>query len=110
MQGTCPSEEESEGSFGVVALAASAGGFDAFSTILSALPVGFPVPILLLQHISQERMTCLPELLSRQTRLSVAMARPGDRPAPGRVHVAPPGRHLLVRPDGTLALSDAPLV
>ncbi|HKV08992.1 MAG TPA: chemotaxis protein CheB [Thermoanaerobaculia bacterium] len=110
MQATRPSEEESEGSFGVVALAASAGGLEAFSAILSALPAGFPVPILLLQHMNLERPSVLPDLLSRITRLTVKAAQPGDRLAPGHVYAAPPGRHLLVRPDGALALSDAPMV
>jgi two-component system chemotaxis response regulator CheB len=47
----------------------------------------------------------LPQILGRITRLTVAEARSGERLVPGHVHVAPPGRHLRVRPDRTILLS-----
>jgi two-component system, chemotaxis family, protein-glutamate methylesterase/glutaminase len=90
----------------VVALAASMGGIAAFTQILSELPADFPAPVLLLQHLS-EGPCLLPDLLSRRTRLTVTAAREGQALTPGRIYVAPPGLHLLVRPDKTLTLSDA---
>jgi two-component system chemotaxis response regulator CheB len=93
--------------FEVAALAASAGGLAAFSEILSGLPADFPAPVLLLQHLSPQHPSLLPELLARVTRLAIVEARDREELLPGRVYVAPPGLHLLVRPDRTLALSDA---
>jgi len=92
--------------FEIVALAASAGGLAAFSEILSGLPADFPAPVLVLQHLPARHASCLPNLLARVTRLTVLPARDGQELLLGRVYVAPPDRHLLVRPDRTIALSN----
>jgi two-component system chemotaxis response regulator CheB len=47
--------------------------------------------------------------LSRSGPLSAAHAKAGERVQPGRVYVAPPGRHLLV-PAGVVELSNGPRV
>jgi two-component system chemotaxis response regulator CheB len=46
-------------------------------------------------------------IFARSSVLPVAEARAGDVLMAGRVFVAPPGHHLLVGPEGVLALSDA---
>ena len=88
-----------------VALAASLGGLAAFRAVLGPLPADFPAPILLVQHLHPAYPSLLPEILAAHTALAVAPAREGDVLRPGHVYVAQPGRHLLVRPDRTLALS-----
>lgn len=93
--------------FEIVALAASFGGLVAFSAVLSALPADFPAPVLLLQHLPPQSPSLLPQLLARVTGLTVVQARARDELLPGWVYVAPPGRHLLVRPDRLLELSDS---
>ena len=90
----------------VVALAASAGGLAALSRILSALPAGFPAPILVLQHLDPRHPSWLAEILGKRTGLRVAQARAGEPLAAGTVLIAPPGHHLLVGADGVLALAD----
>jgi two-component system, chemotaxis family, protein-glutamate methylesterase/glutaminase len=95
------------GGYAIVALAASAGGIPALKILLGRLPAGFPVPVLLVQHLDPRRQTVLAEVLARGTKLSVKLAEHGERPRPGLVHVAPPGRHLTVAADGAVALSDA---
>jgi two-component system, chemotaxis family, protein-glutamate methylesterase/glutaminase len=94
--------------FNVVALAASMGGLKAISTILSALPADFPAAVLVVQHLSPNFPSQLPEILSQRTALLVKSAATGDVLRPGTVYVAVPARHLLVQPNGTLLLSDAP--
>jgi len=49
-------------------------------------------------------------ILARRTSLRVREAAEGDRLIRGTVFVAPPDRHLLVNPDGTLSLSQSELV
>lgn len=100
---TCPG-------FDVVALAASAGGFRAVGRVLAELPADFPAAVLFVQHLSPDHPSHLPDLLARQTRLSVKAAAAGDPVRPGTVFVAPPGRHLVMGPGGRLDLSDAPRV
>ncbi len=50
------------------------------------------------------------EILGRRTNLRVKQAQDGDYLAPATVYVAPPDRHLLVNPDGSLSLSQSELV
>ena len=50
------------------------------------------------------------DILSRSTPLTVKQAQEGDRVLPGITYIAPPNRHLLVNPDGTLSLSQSELV
>jgi two-component system chemotaxis response regulator CheB len=50
------------------------------------------------------------DILSRRTALLVKEARDGVHLKAGTVYIAPPNRHLLVNPDGTLSLSQSELV
>lgn len=94
--------------YNVVALAASAGGLKAIETVLTALPADFPAAILVVQHLCPTYHSHLAEILSKQTTLQVKPAASGDILRPGTVYVAVPDRHLVVQPDGTLSLCDAP--
>ena len=96
--------------FDVVALAASAGGLAALSAVLSALPADFPAALLVVQHLDPRHRSLMAEILSRRTTLRVKQAAEGDRLSPGNAYIAPPDRHLLVNPDGTLSLSQSELV
>jgi two-component system chemotaxis response regulator CheB len=96
--------------FDVVALAASAGGLTALSTVLSMLPTNFPAALVVVQHLDPRHRSLMAEILSRRTSLPVKQAAEGDCLKPGRVFIAPPNRHLLVNPNGTLSLSQSELV
>lgn len=91
--------------YDVVAMAASAGGLEALIRILSPLPSEFPAAILVLLHLDPNRHSLLASILSRRTQLSVCQATEGATLRAGSVYVAPPDRHLLVEPDGTLSLT-----
>ncbi len=91
--------------FEVVALAASAGGLQAVSAVLAALPAGFPAAIVLVQHLDPHHRSLMAEILGRRTPLTVRQAAPGDRIAAGTVLIAAPGHHLLVDGDGSLSLT-----
>ena len=89
----------------VVALAASAGGLNALTRVLAALPRDFPAAVVVLQHLAAGHASYLAEILRRRTPLRVKQAEEGDELCDGTVYVAPPARHLLVGPDGRLTLS-----
>jgi two-component system chemotaxis response regulator CheB len=92
----------------LVVLGASTGGPGALATILGELPKDFPLPILVVLHIARPFDTAFGEWLDAQSSLRVAYARDGDPiPGPGRVVLAPPERHLVLR-DGRLRLTDEP--
>ncbi len=96
--------------FDVVALAASAGGLTALTKVLSALPGEFPASIVVVQHLDPRHRSLLADILGRRTPLAVRQAEDGQELKPGVVSIAPPDRHLLVNPDGTLSLSQSELV
>jgi two-component system, chemotaxis family, protein-glutamate methylesterase/glutaminase len=88
----------------VVTLVASAGGLDAVSRVLSSLPADLDAAVLVLIHQQPDHESHLVGLLARQSALSVGAAEHGSPLTAGHVLVAPPGKHLLMRPDRTLAL------
>ncbi|WP_405873537.1 MULTISPECIES: chemotaxis protein CheB [unclassified Streptomyces] len=96
--------------FEVVAVASSAGGINGLITLLGALDADLPVPVLVVQHLDPRHRTVIAEVLGRRTPLTVKLAEDHERTRPGCVYIAPPDRHLLVRPGGLLALTDSELV
>lgn len=77
-----------------VLVGASAGGPSALEHVLAQIPVGFPVGIVVLQHMPAESNVHLATLLNRVCALDVAEAGPGEEIRPGRVLVAPAGKDV----------------
>jgi len=96
--------------FDVVAIAASAGGLRALTTLLSGLTEDFPASIVVVQHLDPRHRSLMADILSRHSALPVKQAEDGDCVRPSAVFIAPPDRHLLVNADGTLSLSRTELV
>lgn len=98
------------GRFDIVAIAASAGGLKALSTVLAALPAGFGAALVVVQHVDRRYPSRMSEILAKRTALEVREARGGDVIAPGAVYVAPPDHHLLVNKGRALTLTQTELV
>ena len=96
----------------LVAIAASTGGPAALHRILGELPRGYPLPILVVQHIAPGFVGALASWLDTNGRVRVQVAREGQALEPGHAYVAPDGRHLAVRAgaEGRIALPGAPPV
>jgi two-component system, chemotaxis family, protein-glutamate methylesterase/glutaminase len=69
--------------------------------ILSALPKEFPIPILLVQHISRGFEDGFARWLSRTTGQPVGLAHAGQRLGQG-IWLAPAGRHLILGSSGQI--------
>jgi two-component system chemotaxis response regulator CheB len=93
----------------IVVIGASLGGPRALATLLRGLPAHFPVPVAVVQHIADGFTEGLASWLASESRLDVHEAVDGEPLRPGRVLLAPTGRHLLVV-EGVARLSDAPAV
>jgi len=74
------------------------------------MPADFPAVMVVVQHLDPRHRSLMADILSRRTPLLVKQAEEGDRVQPAAVYIAPPNRHLLVNPDGTLSLSQSELV
>ena len=91
--------------FSAVVVGASAGGMRATRAMIESLPATFPVPILVVQHMGQQGGKHLVEALERGCQVRVQFAEDKEALEPGTVYVAPPGYHMLVERNRSLALS-----
>jgi two-component system chemotaxis response regulator CheB len=83
----------------LIAIGASTGGPGAIVDVLRGLSPRMQVPVLLVLHINEPFGSAFAEWLDAQTPRRVAFARDGEPIAAmaGRVALAPPGSHLIVR-------------
>lgn len=87
----------------VVGLGASAGGLDAFLRVLHRLPPDAGLAYVLVQHLSPEHESHLPELLGRAAAIPVVHAEDGMRVEADHAYVIPPNTTLTLT-DGHLRL------
>lgn len=85
------------GAFRVLGIAASTGGPNALEKLLNGLPADFPLPILLVQHITSSFLEGFAAWLDDVCPFAAAVARDGEVLVAGKVYVAPAERHLTVR-------------
>jgi two-component system chemotaxis response regulator CheB len=93
----------------LIAIGASTGGPAAIVEVLRALPPQFDLPVLLVLHINEPFGSAFADWLDAQTPRRVSYAREGEpvAAAAGRVVMAPPDRHLVLR-DSRLQLTQEP--
>jgi two-component system chemotaxis response regulator CheB len=89
-------------------IGASTGGPIALQRILERVPARFPLPIAIVQHMPVGFTGPFADRLSRLCQLQVSEAVEGDRLRPGRVLVAPAGRHLRITGSLATVLAAAP--
>jgi two-component system chemotaxis response regulator CheB len=92
----------------MVVIGVSTGGPDALTTVISALPQDFPVPIVIVQHMPPLFTALLAKRLDQKSNVSVSEARAGDRLEAGTVLIAPGDFHVRLHSDkyGVVALLD----
>jgi two-component system chemotaxis response regulator CheB len=91
--------------YAIVAIGASAGGVEALHVVVGSLPAGLPAAVLVVQHLDPRHKSRLAGLLGRYSALPVREAASGEEIGVGRVYVAQPDAHLIVR-EGRLVLTD----
>ncbi|HZV92393.1 MAG TPA: chemotaxis protein CheB [Caldimonas sp.] len=88
-----------------VAIGASAGGVEALSVLLPALPAGLAMPVFVVLHLPRERPSLLVDIFQPKCALPVREAEDKEPVEPGVVYIAPPDYHLLVDAGPRIALS-----
>jgi PAS domain S-box-containing protein len=96
--------KKSQVPFDVIALVASAGGYQAILDVLQSLPADFSIPILVMMHLSSDDGDVLNDA-GRNLPLVVEWIRPDSILTPGRVLVCPPQSYVEVLPEGTFVIS-----
>ena len=88
-----------------VVIGASAGGIEALSVLLPALPADTTAAIFIVLHLPRDRPSLLCEIFARKCALPVREAQDKEPVAPGTVYFAPANYHLLVDEGPQMALS-----
>jgi two-component system, chemotaxis family, CheB/CheR fusion protein len=90
--------------FPIVGIGASAGGLEAFTQLLAALPENPGLAFVLVQPLDPQHESLLAEILAPATRLPVQTVYDGIDVKPDHVYVIPPNRSMELR-DGHLRLA-----
>jgi two-component system CheB/CheR fusion protein len=95
--------------FPIVGIGASAGGLEAFTQLLSHLPIDTGMGFVLVQHLSPNQKSMLAEILSQTTKMSVVQVQHGMVVEPNHVYVIPPNTMMTIS-QGKLQLSPRPKI
>jgi two-component system chemotaxis response regulator CheB len=96
----------------VIAIGTSTGGTQALEAVLTALPRIVP-GIVVVQHMPEKFTASFAERLNGMCEVEVKEAASNDRVMPGRVLIAPGGKHMLLKRSGAqyfVDVVDGPLV
>jgi two-component system, chemotaxis family, protein-glutamate methylesterase/glutaminase len=93
----------------IVVIGASAGGVEALLRLCSMLKPDLNASVFIVLHTSPQAPGLLPGILSRRSALPVLYPEDGQAFAPNTIYIAPPNRHLVLRPEG-IQVSSGPKV
>jgi len=82
----------------IIVIGASAGGIEALRRLCAQFPADLPAAVLVVQHLSPAGRSMLPQLLDRVGPLPATSPVDGEALQFGRIYVAAPDHHLLLRP------------
>src|SRR4051812_9391026 len=94
--------------FPVAGVGASAGGFEAFTELLKALPARPGLAVVLVQHLAPHYDSALVELLTPHCKLPVTQVVQGVRVEANHIYIVPPNVQMEMV-DDHLHLSPRPV-
>jgi two-component system, chemotaxis family, protein-glutamate methylesterase/glutaminase len=81
----------------LIVVGTSAGGVEALQAIARGLPADLEAAVLVVMHSSPQGPYLLPEILSKAGPLKALKSVDGARIENGKIYIAPPDHHLLVK-------------
>ena len=84
----------------IMIIGASTGGLGALRILFDALPPDLPASVFVVVHVGAT--SHLASILDKVSALPVVQAESGASFERGRIHIAPPGKHLLLHDDHIL--------
>lgn len=97
----------SVGDFPIIGIGSSAGGLKALEEFFDHCPSDMGNAFVVVQHLSPEYKSLMPELLSRRTQMSVKEAIQDEEVKPNCVYLIPGNKNIIIR-DGVLLLTQRP--
>lgn len=81
----------------IIGLGASAGGLAALETFFEQLPTDSGAAFVVIQHLSPDYQSHMPELLSRRTSMETLQMTAGVTPVANTVYLLPPNQHVRLK-------------
>lgn len=81
----------------IIVVGASAGGLEALTQLVAGLPLDLPATVFVVLHFPSHGTSTLPKILSRSGVLPATHPEDGEAIQTGRIYVAPPDYHLLIK-------------
>ena len=97
--GDLQAQSKTNDALSVVCFGASAGGFEAYCTILSLLPADTGLAFIIVHHQPADRKSLLVEILPRFTKMPVVLLADGEIVKADHVYVVPAGMQVLMAGD-----------
>jgi len=88
-----------------IVIGVSSGGMSAMKVLFAQLPEDFPIPIIIVQHISARSDNQWITIFNEKSELLIKEADEKELIEKGRIYIAPANYHLLVEKDHTFSLT-----
>lgn len=88
-----------------VVIGCSAGGLQALKILLPELPAKLLLPVIIVQHISENSDGFIIEYLNQSSKITVKEAEDKEPIYSNTAYLAPPGYHLLIEAERIFSLS-----
>src|SRR6188472_2427294 len=96
-----------EHAFPIVGIGASAGGLDALTKLMTALPDKPGLALVVIQHLDPHQESKLTGILGSRTSIKVVEAEHGTKVVPDRAYVIKPNTDVALT-DGLLSVTPRP--
>ena len=103
-----PAAQTIRPSFPIVGIGASAGGLEAFTQLLKALPVNTGMAFILIQHLDPAHSSFLSQALGKTTSMKVMQVESGMYVEPDHVYVIPPNADVALAGDELMLVERGP--
>lgn len=87
----------------IIVLGGGVGAPQVLKSVLTQFSFNFPIPIICVQHISDEFLQNLVDWLAANCQIRVRIAQDGKPPRPGVIYFPKPGSHLEIDADGNFS-------
>lgn len=94
-------KSKTDSSFYIVGIGASAGGLEALESFFDNTPLNSDYAFVVVQHLSPDYKSLMPELLHRHTEFTILQAEDGMQVQPGHIYLNMPKKNLIIF-NGTL--------
>lgn len=96
--------------FSLVAIGSSTGGPQVLKEIISGLPNNYPLPIVVVQHISEGFIESMISWIRTEAKIKLKLAEDKEVLEPSTVYFAPDNYHLTILRNKIIKLVDGPSV